>query len=335
MVISIVGRRGGTNVGGAFERAAVALDLPCEILEPREALEASPLVRHVNWRLRGRRPAGLRKFGQRLVERCLLRNTKVVIVTGEVGVSAGALRRLRAAGMRTANYLTDDPWNRTHRASWFLESLAIYSVVFSPRHQNLSDLHRLGCANAQYLPFAYDPEIHFAEHGGNGDTQLQSDILFVGGGDSDRVRAMLALCGAGLSVAIYGAYWGIHPRLRKAWRGYADLSTLRRATVAARACLCLTRKANRDDHTMRSYEVPAMKGIILAEKTTDHCEMFGNEGECALFFQDTSEMIEKARWLISHQAEARQMAERAYLRVTGGANTYRDRLETILKACSG
>jgi spore maturation protein CgeB len=106
---------------------------------------------------------------------------------------------------------------------------------------------------------------------------------------------------------------------------------LRKATSAAMVCLCLARKANRDGHTMRSYEVPAMRGVILAEATDDHKDMFGEEG--ALYFRDTPEMITKAKWLVAHQPEVRQMAERAYARITSGANTYRDRLETILTLC--
>ena len=58
---------------------------------------------------------------------------------------------------------------------------------------------------------------------------------------------------------------------------------------------------------MRSYEVPAMRGVVLAEATDDHRQMFGEEG--ALYFRDIPEMITKAKWLVAHQAEARQMAD--------------------------
>jgi spore maturation protein CgeB len=44
-------------------------------------------------------------------------------------------------------------------------------------------------------------------------------------------------------------------------------------------------------------------------------------------------MVAKAQWLLGHRVEAREMAERAYRRVTAGRNTYRDRLETILSDC--
>ena len=76
-----------------------------------------------------------------------------------------------------------------------------------------------------------------------------------------------------------------------------------------------------------------MKGVVLTEATGDHRQMFGDEGKCAGFFDGIPDLIEKAKWFMAHQGEARQMAERAYARITGGKNTYRDRLETILDIC--
>jgi len=132
---------------------------------------------------------------------------------------------------------------------------------------------------------------------------------------------------------LYGHDWQRHSKLASCFRGHAYPSTLRKAVAVARICLCLVRQANRDGHAMRSYEVPAMKWVMLAEATDDHREMFGEEGDCALFFRDTSEMVDKAKWLLAHQEEGRQMADRAHARITSGKNTYRDRLETILDTC--
>jgi spore maturation protein CgeB len=43
------------------------------------------------------------------------------------------------------NYLTDDPFNPAHQASWFLDELPEYDRVFSTRHANMSDLQNAGC----------------------------------------------------------------------------------------------------------------------------------------------------------------------------------------------
>lgn len=328
----MIGNRGGTNIGGSFERAALAAELDVQVIEPREAMEAPTWLRRFNWHLRGHRPTWLNQFSSRAVEFCLRHESEAVVVTGIAGLSADALKQLSKAGVRVANYLTDDPWNPAHRAPWFLNALPEYYAVFSPRQANRGDLAALGCSKVSYLPFAYDPALHFPEEPSDNEREnFSTDVLFIGGADEDRVPVCVAIAASGLSLAIYGDYWDRSELARPFWRGYANPSTLRKATSAARVCLCLARKANRDGHTMRSYEVPAMRGVLLAEATDDHKDMFGEEG--ALYFRDTPEMIIKAKWLVAHQPEARQMAVKANARIMTGANTYRDRLETILAVC--
>ena len=331
--VTIVGNRGGTNIGGSFERAGQQVGLNLQIMEPREAMNAPKFVRYFNWHLRGRRPTWLTTFSSKVAESSMQHESEALLVTGIAPVTAGALELLRKASVKVANYLTDDPFNEMHKAPWFLKSLPNYFSVFSPRRANLDDLRRAGCAHVEYLPFGYDPELHFPEAPAAEDGKVGGVVLFVGGADADRIPICKSIADADLPLAIYGDYWDRYAVTRPYYRGYADLATLRKATTSAAVCLCLTRKANRDGHTMRSYEIPAMRGLILAEETDDHREMFGDEGDCALFFRGTSEMVDKAKWLLGHQEEGRQMADRAYTRITGGKNTYGDRLETILDTC--
>src|SRR5205085_1718904 len=95
---------------------------------------------------------------------------------------------LSRADIKVVNYLTDDPWNRAHWAPWFLKALPHYFAVFSPRHANVYDLEKLGCQHVSYLPFGYDPELHFPEEAAPDERKsLEVDLLFVGGADKDRV----------------------------------------------------------------------------------------------------------------------------------------------------
>ena len=67
-----------------------------------------------------------------------------------------ALRALHALGVVCINYSTDDPWNPTQLAHWYLRALPAYNTVFTTRRSNLDEIRRLGCADVHYLPFAYD-----------------------------------------------------------------------------------------------------------------------------------------------------------------------------------
>ena len=97
----------------------------------------------------------------------------------------------------------------------------------------------------------------------------------MGGADRDRVPFIAALGAAGFSIALYGDHWDRFPETKPYDRGYADPQTLRQATAAAKIALCLVRRANRDGHVMRSFEIPAIGACMLVEDTEEHREIFG------------------------------------------------------------
>src|SRR5262249_18041929 len=160
-----------------------------------------------------------------------------------------------------------------------------YDAVFTPRRANLDDFRRCGMQAVYFLPFGYDPDIHrpWPE---NTPAGAPSDVLFVGGCDSDRLPLIRVLIKEGLNVALYGGYWNRFSDTRPYWRGMADQGAIRAASAAARICLCLVRRANRDGNVMRSFEAAAIGGCILAEDTPDHRELFGpNDDDSACYFK--------------------------------------------------
>ncbi len=136
---------------------------------------------------------------------------------------------------------------------------------------------------------------------------------------------------AGFQVALYGGYWERYTQTARAARGHADATTLRKAVNAAKVSLCLVRHANRDGHVMRTFELPAMGACMLTEDTTDHREIFGDDGEAVIYFRTPEEMVDKLRWLLTHDDERRRLADAARRVITKGHHTYRDRLEAMLE----
>jgi len=327
--ILIVGNRGGTNVGGCFERAANAHGSDVRLMESWRAMDAPPWLRRLNWYLRGRRPTRLYSFSEAVYAHCVEWLPDVLLTTGIAPVRGETLSRIRSLGVTTVNYLTDDPWNPAHYAPWFIQALNKYHFVFSPRRSNLDDLRAAGCDKVDYLPFAYDPSIHFWEPPAAG--EYQTDIVFVGGCDESRIPYCRALLQAGLRLSLYGDYWDRHIETRSSFRGYAGIEVLRMATAAAKISLCLVRKGNRDGHVMRTFETAAMGGCMLAEDTEEHRELFGADGETVVYFRSATEMVDRAKWLLNNDAERRRLTASAHARITHGHHTYADRLVTMLE----
>jgi len=310
-------------------RAAQRLGWQAALLDYRAAYAGPRWLRTLLWRLAGRRPARLGAFSREVVAACERARCTHLLTTGLAPVRAEELRALGERGVKRMNYLSDDPWNPAHHAPWFLAALREYDVVFNPRRQNLEDLRRHGCRRVEYVPFAYDPVLHAPAEGATAEEQAV-DVIFAGGADADRLPYARALVAAGLNVALYGGYWDRHVDLRPHWRGHADLATLCRVTPAAKLVLCLVRRANRDGHAMRSFEAPAMGGCLLMEDTSEHRELFGADGECAVYFRDLPEMVAKAKDLLPRVEERARLAAAAHRRICAGGHTYADRLRTML-----
>jgi spore maturation protein CgeB len=328
----LVGNPDPVHVGAHFLKAASVLGLRVRLCDVRLAFRAHPLVAKFNWWLRGRRPSRLHDFGRGVVEACRAFRPTWLVSIGIAPLERAALEEIGRCGVTRMNFLTDDPWNPVHRATWFLETLAQYDQVYTPRRTNVDELYKAGCRHVDYLPFAYDPEVHFPEQPADEAERqaLASDVAIIGGADADRVPYLGVLASSGLRLALYGGYWERYRATRPFARGLAGPEVLRKATAAAKVVLCLVRRANRDGHSMRSYEGAALKSCMLVEDTAEHRDLFGPDDEAVAYFRSRGEMIERARQLVADEARRRRLAEAAYRQIVSGANTYRDRLAAML-----
>jgi len=326
----VVGNPADFHVGAHFRRAAESLGWPVVFSDVRVAYGTGRLVRSLFFHCFGRRPVRLGAFSRLVRQVAREEGCTHLLATGLAPLRAAELADIRSARVRLFNFLTDDPWNPAHHAHWFMAGLKLYDCVFSPRRQNLAELRSFGCRRVDYLPFAYCPEVHFRHPQSPGAAEGETDVLFAGGADADRVPELRALHHAGLRLALYGAYWERDAVLRPFAKGIADLGTLRQVTPAAKLVLCLVRRANRDGHAMRSFEAPAMGGCLLMEDTSEHRELFGADGECAVYFRDLPEMVAKAKDLLPRVEERARLAAAAHRRICAGGHTYADRLRTML-----
>ena len=327
----LVGNPEGVHVGAHFYKAALESGLAVSFLNSEEAFRAPALIAKVNWWLQGHFPTRLRAFSEKVTRTCSDFQSDFLVSTGIAPISAEALRAIGELGIKRFNYLTDDPWNPSHRAPWFMRSLLHYDHVFSPRRANLKDLRNLGARSVSYLQFAYAPDVHFADPPENEEERERfgSDVVFAGGADPDRLRYMVEIIRAGFHVALYGGYWERYAETRKYAKGHADPHTLRKAIGGSKVALCLVRRANRDGHSMRTFELAASGACVLAEDTDEHREILGEDGEAAVYFRTITDMIQKLRWLLESPDDRRRMAAASRTRIVTGANTYGDRLAAM------
>src|SRR5207244_3623545 len=213
---------------------------------------------------------------------------------------------------------------------WHVRALREYDVVFTPRTANQEELGRHGCQRVVYLPFGYDETLFFAEP--NVDPKEESDLFFAGTGTAERAAYIQAAVEAGFRVRLHGIYWERFAGTRGVSRGQADIPTLREAIASCKVALCLVRHENRDGHSMRSFEVPAVGACMVVEDTEEHRQIFGTDGTRVIYFRTEDEMVEQVRILLANEILRRSLRDNVHLLITNGANTYTDRLASMINA---
>src|SRR5262245_18400068 len=156
MKLLIVGFRQPNHMGNYLVCAARQLGLDYQIIDASDAEASSRIGRSFEWRMCGKRPARLQRFGRRVIAVCTEIRPDVVLSTGCAPLDRSHIIGLRELGTSVINYSTDDAWNPAMRASWFLSALPAYDAVFTTRQANLADFRHCGVRSVPYLPFAYD-----------------------------------------------------------------------------------------------------------------------------------------------------------------------------------
>lgn len=327
----IVGNFGKTHLGGSFLRAAQELGYNVNTANARNAYDAGKLRSHFSWRIMGKRPPRLGEFSRSVLSMCQEQRPQILLSTGMAPILADDLRAIRAMGTIAVDFLTDDPWNPAHRSDWFLSALAQYDLVASPRLSNIADLIGAGCRKVVHIRFGYDPALFFPPGDAPNLDDEVAEIAFVGGGDADRIKYFEALARAGFNLDLYGGYWDRNPVTRRYHRGFADIATARHVLAHTKINLCLVRRANRDGHCMRTYEIPAVGGFMMLEDTREHREIFGRDHDFMVYFTSVEDAVAKAAEVIKDPVRIRRSAEYTHKLIVGGHNTYLARLRKIMK----
>jgi spore maturation protein CgeB len=83
--------------------------------------------------------------------------------------------------------------------------------------------------------------------------------------------------------------------------------------ASSKLALCSLSRWNRNESTGRSFEIPAIGTGLLAEYTEEHQYLYG-DGVGAALFRDRQELVEKARYYLSHTAERQTLAANGHRR---------------------
>lgn len=267
---------------------------------------------------------------------------EIVIILKGLHVDQSTVQEIKRSNAWVVLINHDDFFSayKNSRSPIQFNAIPYYDFVFPTKEVNVHELSRYN-KNIEFFPFSYSEKIHKPPQNENEEDRKKwaTDVVFVGTRYPERTRQLEYLVsniGGGIELKIYGNNWNTiagNSPLKK----YVQNKTLKpeemtKAIFYSKISLGFLCKENRDDYTQRTFEIPATKGLLLAERTKRHLSYF-REGIEADFFDSNNydELVSKVQHLLQNNQYRKELKEAGYSAVINNHHSYKDRLSRLLE----
>lgn len=268
-----------------------------------------------------------------------------VLVLDGLNVSVEEIDKVRAEGIRTAIWLTDDPYY----TDITVNMVTHYDYVFTLELECVAFYQRVGVAQTHYLPFGANASVFRPKMI---PIQYRKEISFIGSGYWNRIAVFdrIAPYLAARKTYISGIWWD---RLRQykllssrielnKWMGAEETSSFYNGT---RIVINMHRAHDDKDFNNNSQGVPAVSPnprtfeiagcgtLQLTDVRSDLLRFYTPDVEIVTY-ASAEELVHKLDYYLHHEEERRAIALNA-LRRTFGEHTYAHRLSQMLRLVFG
>lgn len=269
------------------------------------------------------------------------------------------IAKMRSMGATLVHFTPDPyfslPWKRTSLMDGAIKAFDVLVYCKSYERVQYEALGR----PVIYMPLGYCDEVHRPLP--STDPRWAAAVGFLGGWEPRRERLLHDVAGAGMDLKIWGGYWDFlhdgrwtlrrHLILRQlagkdSFRIHKDELLSRahqggevygddyaRALSGSRIGLGLLRRVVPEQHTTRTFEIPACGSMLIADRTPEHQELFA-EGAEAEFFSSAEELVDKIRYYVRNEDRRAAVAAAGYNRCVKAKYAYVHRLAAVLSHVS-
>jgi spore maturation protein CgeB len=230
-------------------------------------------------------------------------------------ISRRFVKDLKVRIPRLLCYTIDDPFGDRDRMRWhqFFRALPGYDLLAVVRPDNVPEAYSHGARRVLRVFMSADEIAHAPRRLTDDERrQWQSEVAFIGTAFPERGPFLAELVRLGVPLTIYGnryqrlSEW---PALRTCWRpiNTESVEDYANAVSAAKVCLGLLSKGNRDQHTTRSMEIPSLGRLLCAERTPEHLALYQEDRE-AVFWSTPQECASRCLDLLNDAARREAIA---------------------------
>jgi len=331
--ILYLGTKNGTSLDRA--RAYERLGHFVHHIDLRALLPESNWIDRITWHVGGDRLSAW--VERRLRKELAARLFDLCHVDGGELVTPATIQLLRTFAGKIVNYNIDDPLGPRDGSRWraYRQSVPHYDLCVVVRSVNATQARMLGAKDVLRVHMAADEIVHAPRQLTAQDhREWDSEVSFIGAWFPERGPFLYELVKRSIPLTIRGNRWmraAEWPSLKDHWKGPAIYGEgYAKAIQCAKVNLGLLSKANRDFHTTRSLEVPALGGLLCAERTAEHLSMY-EEGKEALFWEDAAECALQCEFALSNPDASAAIAAAGRKRIHVNGDFNEPIMESIIR----
>jgi hypothetical protein len=260
----------------------------------------------------------------------------VVWIEKGMWVFPEVLEELRHTTGAALVHYSPDAHLTINRSRLLLDALPLYDLVVTTKGFEVAGYQRLGARRVLTVTQGFCPRRFAAPRP---DPRFAAPVGLVSDFKPHYGRVVAHLAAHVDGVRVWGRRWeqaagrdGLPRRVVAGGGVWGD------DYVAALASfdlgLGLLSKYIPEQHTTRTFEIPAAGSLLLAERTEEHRALFEEDAE-AVLFDSPDELVDKARFYLAHDAARRAIAARGRARCLRSGYDHDAVVATILQAVRG
>ncbi len=256
----------------------------------------------------------------------------VVLVFKGMEILPSTIQRIKQKKIFIVNYNPDHPFIFSGRGSGnsnVTKAFPHYDLHFCYSKLLMQQIEKEYKIATAFLPFGF--ELSQEDYDICEKEVAIPKVCFLGNPDNERVAFIKKLVALKVPITIHGHHWDRYFKnndyvtLQDACYHLDYWKTLRKYRLQ----INILRKHNVDSHNMRTFEVPAVGGIQLADDTTEHRLFFEEEKEIFLF-KNIADCAEKIKFLLAlHSQKVEQIRHQARIKSLQSDYSYKNRAKIV------
>lgn len=278
---------------------------------------------------------GTKNFNKAIIEKAKEIHPNIVLFDNTIFIKPNTVISFQGLGAKVFAWQNHDILDFHNTSKDFYKTIPLFDCHFTTKSYRFQEFRKFGAKRVVFSPFASDTDLYYPEKVPEEEKKrMGADIVFIGSYyEKYRANLLDELCKLGYDLKVYGNRWGrcgCKCLKRKALMFRpAEGDEYRKVMNASKIALGLLAKVIPEQHTHRTFEIPACGTFMLHERTPEAMSFF-KEGEEAEFFDSFEELVKKIDFYLKNEKERKKIAEAGHKRATSYEHSYRARAQKIL-----